>query len=203
MPEKTFYLMRHAQPDYPNGEKMCLGQKNDLPLSEYGFAQAAMLSRMLRSMPIEAVYTSPLLRARQTAAHIAGEGRPLYVLDDLIELCGGEWDGLTFAELHKRYPHYFVHGSGFSNPPGGETDEHGLARARSALAQIERQTESCAALVAHSGINRILLCSLLGRPLSEKKQVPQGYAAINVLTYSNGVWHAKDVGILPEDWTGW
>lgn len=202
MAEKTLYLIRHAQPDYPNGEKMCLGQKNDLPLSRFGLEQAAVLGQIFRKMPIEAVYTSPLLRARQTAAHIAGKDRPLHVLDDLIELCGGEWDGLTFAEIHERYPQYFVRGSGFSNPPGGETDEQGLARALSALAYIERQTESCAALVAHSGVNRLLLCSLLGRPLSEKKQVPQGYAAINVLTYSDGVWQAGDVGISPEEWLG-
>lgn len=202
MSEKTFYLIRHALPDYPDGEKMCLGQKRDLPLSRAGLEQAAMLARIFRAMPLEAVYASPLLRARQTAEQIAGGDRPLYVLEDLIELCGGEWDGLTFSEIRRRYPHYFVRGSGFLIPPGGETDEHGLARALSALDHVQRQTRRCAAIVAHSGVNRLLLCSLLGRPLSEKKQVPQDYAAISILTCSHGVWRVVCAGTAPEDWTG-
>ena len=101
MAEKQIYLVRHALPDYPGGAKMCLGQKNDLPLSTQGHAQAQQLGRFFSLLPLEAVYTSPLLRARQTAAQIAGS-RPLHVLQDLIELCGGAWDGLPFAEIDRK-----------------------------------------------------------------------------------------------------
>ena len=67
MPDKLIYLIRHAHPDYPGGVKMCLGRKNDLPLSPRGFEQAQALSRYFRDIPLEAVYASPLLRAQQTA----------------------------------------------------------------------------------------------------------------------------------------
>ena len=198
MSVKQIYLIRHAHPDYPDGAKMCLGRKNDLPLSARGFAQAALLSEYFSKIPLEAVYSSPLLRARQTAAAIAGDLRPLCVLDELIELDGGEWDGLTFDELHARYPQYFVPGARFSCPPGGETDEEGLSRTYAALNLVAARTQRCAALVAHSGVNRILLCDLLGRPLREKKQIPQDYAAINLLEYEGGVWRAETVGFSLE-----
>ena len=173
---------------------MCLGQKNDLPLSADGRAQAQRLGQFFAALPLEAVYTSPLLRARQTAEAIAG-GRPLHVLHDLIELYGGEWDGLPFEEIRARYPQYFVRGAGFSCPPGGESDAQGLARARAALAWADAHTERCAAIVAHSGINRLLLCDLLGRPLSEKRQIPHDYAAVSLLEGSGEHWRVKDVCI--------
>ncbi|MGN0777190.1 MAG: histidine phosphatase family protein [Candidatus Ventricola sp.] len=194
MAEKQVYLIRHALPDYPSGEKMCLGQKKDLPLSAEGCRQAQRLGRFFAALPLEAVYTSPLLRARQTGEAIAG-GRPLAVLDNLIELFGGEWDGLPFAQIHARYPQYFIHGAGFSCPPGGESDAQGLARAHAALAYVDVHTQRCAAIVAHSGINRILLCDLLGRPLSEKRQISHDYAAVSLLERSDGVWQVRELSV--------
>ena len=197
MSVKLIYLIRHAQPDYPGGKMMCLGQKNDLPLSKLGFEQAAQLGRFFQSLPVEAVYTSPLLRARQTAQAVAGASRPIHILPELIEMDGGEWDGLTFDQLHERYPEYFGNGARASCPPGGESDEHGLSRIYAALAQVAAGPHRCAALIAHSGINRILLCDLLGRPLSEKKLVPQDCASFNVLEYRDGIWTVKEINAKP------
>lgn len=189
MAAKQIYLIRHALPDYPGGAKMCLGQKNDLPLSEAGLEQARRLGAFFSSIPLEAVYTSPLLRARQTAEPIAGS-RPLYVLSEWIELYGGAWDGLTFEEIRARYPGCLVRGTGFC-PPGGESDAHGLARARRALALVDARTEACAAIVAHSGINRLLLCDLMGRPLREKRDFPHDYAAVSLLENVGSGWQVR------------
>lgn len=199
MSSKLIYLIRHAQPDYPDGKMMCLGQKNDLSLSLLGFRQAEALGRHFQNLPIETVYTSPLLRARQTAQAVAGETHPVHILPDLIELDGGEWDGLTFDQLHERYPSYFGKGRQASCPPGGEADEQGLARAHAALDYVAAHTQRCAALVAHSGINRILLCDLLRQPLHEKKRVPQDCGCINLLEYRNGEWLVKEVNSKPAD----
>ena len=194
MAEKQIYLIRHALPDYPGGAKMCLGQRNDLPLSEEGRRQAQRLGRFFAALPLEAVYTSPLLRARQTAELIAGS-RPLHVLDHLIELYGGAWDGLPIEQIRAQYPQYFVRGTRLSCPPGGESDAQGLARAHAALTYVDTHTDSCAAIVAHSGVNRLLLCDLLGRPLSEKRQIPHDYAAVSLLEGSGEHWRVKDVCI--------
>lgn len=199
MHEKTFYLIRHAEPDFPNGEKMYLGQKADLPLSPAGLEQAAQLGRDFRSVKLDAVYTSPLLRARQTAAPIAGAGVPLCELEALRELSAGEWDGCTFADVRAKYPQYFAQDVVFSCPPGGESDEEGLARGRAALAAIERETPHCAAIVAHSALIRLLLCDLLGRSLHEKKALRQRYAAVSVLRLSQGVWTVEQTGLSARD----
>lgn len=198
MPVKLIFLIRHAQPDYPGGKMMCLGRKNDLPLSALGRKQAEALGRWFNHLPLEAVYASPLLRARETALAVAG-GRPVHILPELIEMDGGEWDGLTFDELHERYPSYFGKGRQASCPPGGETDAQGLARAHTALEYVAAHTEHCAAIVAHSGVNRILLCDLLGKPLHEKKRIPQDCGAINILEYHDGKWHAQTVNLMPAN----
>ena len=197
MGEKTIYLIRHAHPDYPGGVKMCLGQKRDLPLSARGMAEATQLSRRFEHIPLEAVYVSPLLRARQTAQAVAGSTRPIHVLPDLIELDGGAWDGLTYDQLHERFPHAFGPGAKGVCPPGGESDESGLIRMRSALKYVEKNTLRCAAIVAHSGVNRLLLCDLAGLPLSEKKKMGQDYAAVSILTYIDGRWTIRELGPRP------
>lgn len=191
------YLIRHAQPDYPGGKRMCLGQKTDLPLSAAGFEQARQLSALLRTLPLHAVYTSPMLRAQQTAGYIAGDSLPLLSLPDLIELHGGEWDGLTFDEIHVRYPDYF-RGVRPSCPPGGESDEQGLTRALSALQTICALNQDCAA-VAHGAIIRALLCHLLHQPMSEKKNIPQDCAAVNILDFDEGVWTVRAINLSLEE----
>jgi len=197
MTVKQVYLIRHAQPDYPDGKMMCLGQKIDLPLSALGFEQAQLLKQYFAHLPIEAVYTSPLLRARQTAEAVAGS-RPIHMLDDLIELSGGEWDGLTFDQLHARYPEYFGQNPLFSCPPGGENDESGLARMYAALAHIDKHTERCAAIVSHSGLIRTLLCDLLGRLPCEKKKVPQDCASFSLLEWRDGRWSVRRINVKPD-----
>lgn len=193
MGEKTIYLIRHAHPAFPDGvEKMCLGRKHDLPLSAHGLEQAALLAQRFASIPLEAVYTSPLLRARQTAQTIAGDACPVHVLDDLIELDGGEWDGLTYDQLHERYPESFGPGAKGGCPPGGETDEDGLARMRRMLDYVAENTKHCAAIVAHSGVNRLLLCDLADLPFSEKKKMGQDYAAVSVLSNAEDTWIIRE-----------
>jgi len=196
MPDKLIYLIRHAHPDYPGGVKMCLGQKCDLPLSPLGLDQAERLRRCFRNIPLEAVYASPLLRARQTAEAVADGRRPVHVLDDLIELDGGEWDGLTFDQLRERYPvHFAKSGRRFLNPPGGESNEAGLARMRAALAHLDARTARCAAIVAHGGVNRLLLCDLLGLPMDEKRKTAQDYAAVSLLAQRGGVWTVQELSV--------
>jgi len=197
MSDKIIYLIRHAHPDYPGGVKICLGQKHDLPLSARGMDEAAALARRFAPVPLEAVYTSPLLRARQTAQAVAGESRSIHVLQDLIELDGGQWDGLTYDQLHARFPHAFGPGAKGGCPPGGESDEAGLARMKTALDYVAENTQNCAAIVAHSGVNRLLLCDLAGLPLSEKKKMGQDYAAVSILAYHDGRWLIRELGPRP------
>ena len=191
MSDKTIFLVRHAQPDFPEGVKLCLGPKVDLPLSDEGLDQARLLARFFAPLPVEKVFVSPLRRAQQTAQPIAGCRCPLVTLDLLTELDGGEWDGLSFDEIRQRSQTGMRGGC----PPGGESDASGLERMLQALQIIDENTVRCAVAVAHGGVNRLLLCALSGRPSREKKQFAQDYAAVSILEKTNGVWRVAAVGL--------
>ena len=120
MPEKIIYLIRHAEPEYPAGERICLGCHVDVPLSRQGRRQAEQLRDAFSDIALEAAFTSPLLRARETAQVLGRGVLPVEVVPALRELDGGVWDGLPFSELYARWPEHF-HGSCRSEPPpGGE-----------------------------------------------------------------------------------
>lgn len=197
---KTIYLIRHAQPAYPGGKRICLGQKVDVPLSDEGVRQAQRLGRAFRQIPLEAVFASPMLRAQQTAQCLAGEERCVQTMDGFKELDGGVWDGQPFDVIRAQYPSYFVSGVPVPPPPGGESDEQGLSRMREAFAQVTRQVDRCAAIVAHSGVNRVFLCGMLDQPLAYKKRIPQEYASVSVLCFEDGVWRVREAGIPLEEW---
>lgn len=188
MPDKTIYLIRHALPDFPGGVRLLLGPKVDLPLGGEGLAQAEALKRRFERLPVEVVYASPLRRAQQTAAPIAGGSRPLITLDALTELSCGEWDGMRFEDIRRLHPD----GMRGALPEGAESDEAGLARMLKALAQIDAGTQRCAAVVAHGGVNRLLLCALAGLPLENKKRFSQDYAAVAVIEKRDGVWRTAE-----------
>lgn len=190
------YLIRHAQPDYPGGKKMCLGQKTDLPLSVQGHEQAQALGEVISALSPDAVFSSPMLRARQTAQAIAQNNPAVRTLDALTELDGGEWDGLTFEEIRRRYPQS---SRSASCPPGGESDEDGLARALCALEQIRLSGCSCAAAVSHGALIRALLCGLTGTPTSEKKRFSLNCAAVSILDYCDGKWIVRAFNLPAEE----
>ena len=192
---KTIYLLRHAEPDFPHGERIYLGGKIDLPLSCRGHEQATEIGKAFATIAVEAVFSSPMKRAIQTAAYIAGGMNRIRTVEMLRELDGGVWDGMTGVQVRARYPEYFVPGGQAFPPPGGESDEHGLMRAVNALNWIEGQIETSAVIVAHSGLNRILLCSLMNMPLSQRKMIQQEYGCINRITKDNQEWRVDAVAL--------
>lgn len=154
---KHVYLIRHALPDFPGGERMCLG-RTDIPLGPEGLAQAETMAKTLP--PVSRVYSSPLRRAVQTAQAV---GNPV-VLEGLQELSAGEWDGLTFREIQKRYPElYAARGRDKTLAlPGGEPEKEALARFVPALEQAARESPADVAVVAHGGIIALFLRTLDG-----------------------------------------
>ncbi|MGH9025317.1 MAG: histidine phosphatase family protein [Acidimicrobiia bacterium] len=110
---------RHGQ-TAPNRDGLLLGRA-DPPLTGAGARQAEQLSARLASEPIVAVLTSPLQRARDTAAAIASAtGCAVEVDERLVEIHYGEWDGLSFAELPPDLVAMWRRDPAFA-PPGGES----------------------------------------------------------------------------------
>ena len=151
---RHIYLIRHGQPDFPDGKKMCLG-KTDLPLSKLGKLQAGLLLPYFKDKQIT-VFSSPLTRARQTAAMLE---RPVTVLPGLAELDMGQWDGLTFDEIRVRFPElYAARATDKTLPfPDSEDKGAGLARFQDAIHQALDSCNGDIALVTHSGVMELLL----------------------------------------------
>lgn len=174
---KIIYLIRHGRPDFPDGKPMCLGI-TDLPLSQTGFRQAERAAAALKEKEFR-VYSSPLLRAKQTAEAL---GRPVVILEDLQELYAGKWDGLDFDTIRVLYPELYARRmKDRSIPlPECESDGDGLRRFSCALQKAIRNSAGDIAIVGHGGIMALFLQSVTG--IWQKP----GYGEIITLTYEKG-----------------
>ncbi len=102
----NFYLVRHGQTDW-NILKKIQGTE-DIPLNDMGRIQAASCAQALSTIPFEAIYTSPLSRAKETAQIISSYHNhiPVFVEPGLTESDYGQGSGLTYKEFHSSYPEY-------------------------------------------------------------------------------------------------
>ena len=179
---KKVYLIRHGLPDFPGGQRMCIGT-TDIPMGEAGLAQAAAMARKLP--PVTAVFSSPLTRAVQTAEAI---GPDITILPGLREIHAGEWDGLTFREIRERYPElYAARGQDQTLPlPGAESPESALARFSAAMKTAAQTAPGDLAVVAHGGIIARFLESIGGT-----RHKPD-YAEILYLTYEHEAFTLRE-----------
>src|SRR6266545_5850147 len=100
----TILLVRHGETDW-NAERRVQGH-SDTPLNETGRAQAVALADALEGKEIDAVYSSDLLRAHETARIVAKRrGLEVTAIRDLRERNFGTWEGLTDEEIFDRFPH--------------------------------------------------------------------------------------------------
>lgn len=195
---RKILLLRHAAVDAPGEPHRCLGSRTDPPILPIPDADREALAALLRRENVRAVWSSPLLRCRQTAAAIAGE-LPVGVAPGLRERDCGTWDGLSFDEIRSRFPEEYARRGADPAlpPPGGEPPDMAAARALEALRYLAGRTEGSFAAVAHAGVNRALLCALLGRPFAEMRALPQPYLCVNVLLFDGKAFSAAAVGLPP------
>lgn len=116
-------LIRHGETDW-NVEGRWQGQA-DVPLNERGRAQAVQLAQELKDDGIDAIYSSDLIRALETAEKLS-EATKLSVQIDrrLREIHQGEWQGMLVSEIQTRYADRFARRRDdplHIAPPGGET----------------------------------------------------------------------------------
>jgi ribonuclease H / adenosylcobalamin/alpha-ribazole phosphatase len=118
-------LVRHGETEYTQQGRY--SGRGDVPLSDEGEAQAMAAAGRVAgiSRDVAAVVSSPLSRCTRTAELIASEvgGVPVTVMPDLIECDFGEWEGLTFSEVRRRWPAEMDAwlASPAVAPPGGES----------------------------------------------------------------------------------
>lgn len=178
-------LARHGETPW-NAEGRYQGQE-DIPLSPVGEAQAAALARRLRELPINRAVASPLVRARRTAEIALGDRAGMLTTDaGFLEIAHGEWEGLLASEINARDPERMRAWREAPHEvlmPGGESLQHVIDRAWPAL---ERATQGLGdadtlLVVAHDAVNRVLLCRVLGLPLSKLWTFRQAPTTLNLL----------------------
>jgi broad specificity phosphatase PhoE len=162
-PRTIFWLVRHGQTDW-NLQGRFQGQA-DPSLNQTGLAEAARAAKILASRPLGAIYSSDLLRARQTAEIIArAAGAPLRLDARLREVALGEWEGQLFSAIKVRYPAEIQEREDHplnSRPPGGETLAELWLRVRLVVAEIAaRHPGEEIALVSHGLTLAALIASM-------------------------------------------
>lgn len=184
----TFIIVRHGFSAF-NKEKKFTGQM-DVPLDEAGLEQAAETAAyVLKTYKIDAVYSSDLCRAYDTAKPVADAlGLPVQTTKELREMYLGVWQGMSFDEVKEKYPEkYAIHKEnvGLSRPTGGETYGELTERALAEIHKIALENDGKTVLIAtHGGVVRALRCAWLSIPLTEMKNVPHvTNASVTVAEY--------------------
>ncbi len=178
-------LARHGETRW-NAEGRYQGQM-DIPLSALGEAQARELGKRLSDVAIARAVASPLLRAALTAQLALRERAGMLTLDaGLQEIAHGQWEGLLASEIGERDPELLQ--AWREQPesvqmPGGESLQDVLDRAWPALARACHGLgdDDTLLVVAHDAVNRVLVCRILGLPLTRLWSFRQAPTTINLL----------------------
>jgi broad specificity phosphatase PhoE len=160
----TILLVRHGETDW-NRERRWQGHA-DRPLNETGRTQAHALAELLAADPPEAIWSSDLTRARETAEIVGARlGLPVAFDERLREVDVGEWSGLTAAEAEERFPagmrHRLAGGTGWEQ---GESYEEMAERVLAALHDIAALAYERVVVVTHGGAMRAVWLADGGAP---------------------------------------
>ncbi|GGO93993.1 histidine phosphatase family protein [Wenjunlia tyrosinilytica] len=170
----TLILVRHGETVW-HAENRYTG-RSDVALTREGLAQAERLGDRAKGARLAAIWTSPLSRARSTAAPAArSTGLEPHVDDRLREIDFGAGEGLTAAQMRERFPEAraaFLRDPVAHHLPGGEHPADAVARALPCLREItESHPDGRVLVVGHSTLGRLLLCHFLEVPLSRYRQL--------------------------------
>jgi probable phosphoglycerate mutase len=176
-------LMRHGQiPQF--SPRRYIG-KQDFPLDETGLDQARKTGRYLAELNIDRVFCSNLLRTRQTAELARPDFKSkITQIDELQEIDLGLWEGLTKQQVMADYPSEYEErglNMGSYRTPEGESFADVQQRALNAFHKIA-EIGGTSLVVAHGGVNRTILCHLLGMDLNNLFKIDQQYCGINLIS---------------------
>src|SRR5262249_24064842 len=147
-----------------------------------GLAQANQLATALVTRDLQAIWTSPLQRARTTAEIVADAMRLVpTVLPDLVASDRGSWEGLAIGDIAQQAPSLhaeFIAGFPTVAFPGGESLVSQRLRTERALTTIAAEPLP-ALVVAHAGTIRAVL-ALGGGPLPAESVLPHGQIAASI-----------------------
>jgi len=186
MQRTRIYLVRHGQVE-GHEEKRYNGQVN-VSLTQLGIEQSERVCECLAGIPLDAVYSSDLVRSSYCAELIAAmHDLRVSTHESLRELHIGDWEGRTWAELQEKYPEDWqarLQDLVNFQVPGGESLQDAADRIRPTIQKIiEHHVSGDVVLVAHGGANRIILLDAIGAPLEQAFSIEQDYGCLNIIDY--------------------
>jgi alpha-ribazole phosphatase len=187
---KMIYLLRHGETDIQEKKKYFIGQ-TDLPLSRKGIRQAYCRQKELSDVVFDRIYCSDLRRAYETA-QILAENRQtsIHTNPGLREICLGEWEGLSMSRVRTSFPQEWqARGNNMAEyrPPGGESFADLYARVVPIFEDIVHKSGDNCLIVAHAGVNRMILCSILEMPIANLFRMGQDYAGMNIIECKDSI----------------
>lgn len=203
--ETTVYFIRHGTTENNIGGRF--QGTSDIPLGETGLKQAACLGERFAHIPLDAVYTSPLARARQTAEGVCAhlDIQPI-LCPELREIDGGLLEGRTNEENTRDYPdamYAFRNDPAHFCPPQGESARQVHERVTAEVQRLVRENEGkTIAIVSHG---YALLCSVgcLDTPFEQLQAKILANASVSCVRFaadgSHTVVFYNDQSHLPAD----
>lgn len=180
-----FLLVRHGEAE-GNQELRYLGA-SDVALTARGRQQAILLARALQPSSLRAIYSSPLARARDTAAAVAAEtGLGVTICGDLRESDYGAWERLTRVEVSTRDTVRLAAWEAGEDvaPPDGERLIDVQARVVACVdALVARHSGETVVLVSHVGPIKALICAALGLPPAAAHRMWLDPASISIVDW--------------------
>ena len=173
------YLVRHGATDWSVAGKHT--GRTDLSLNGRGREQAQALRGLLQAVKVDAVLTSPLARARETA-ELSGFAGRVEVDADLAEWDYGAFEGLRTSEIRAKQPDWDLFEDGC---PRGETGDDVAVRADRLIARV-RALKGNAMLFAHRDILRVIATRWVGWRAIEARRLYLEAASLSVLSYDHG-----------------
>lgn len=191
-------LLRHASHDWLSrgiaGRMPCVG------LNAQGQREAGELAGRLRENIIEAIYSSPQQRARETAARLAQERRLPVLRDEAFdEIDFGDWTGLSFAQLRADEAGWrqWLEQRSIATPPGGESFAQVQQRAMAGMERLARlHPNGNVLVVSHGDVIKAVVAGVLGMSLDHMERFEIAPASLSVVAIGPGWRQVKLVNGL-------
>lgn len=186
---RDFVFVRHGETDW-NRERRVQGSQG-APLNAAGHEQSKALARLLWEVPLQAVYSSALPRALETASYVAGPHSVSVVAEPrLNEIHHGDWEGVAESDL----PDPDLYRRWREDPsscdlPGAEPLPAVRDRAVAAMREIAARHPAeggLVAIVSHQIVLALLKCYILDRPAKEIRKHALSVASYEVITTGEG-----------------
>jgi broad specificity phosphatase PhoE len=177
-------LVRHGETDW-NLERRIQGGSSDPPLNARGREQAESMALKLEKEDIQAIYSSPLQRGLNTAKIIARCHKIEVVVEpSLKEIEAGELEGVTLAELGRRFSELLIKNSSdemFPKVPGGESLPEVQRRSWDVVRRLTaKHPDGALVLVSHYFVILSIICSVLEIPLSQISRLRLSTGSISI-----------------------